>query len=126
MNKTFSLVISALIIIGAYFFFVANTTKAPMVSLIEVKDGIQYVTIQVKGGYSPRITLAKADIPTKLVMKTNETRDCSSSLIVKSIGYQKVLPPTGETVIDIGTKKKGEIVEGVCNMGMYGFKVEFE
>jgi plastocyanin domain-containing protein len=125
MNKTFSIIISLLIIIGAYFFFVANTTKAPTVSSAEVKDGVQYVTIQVKGGYSPRVTLAKADILTKLIMKTNETRDCSSSLIIKSIGYQKVLPPTGETVIDIGTKKKGESIEGVCSMGMYGFKVEF-
>ena len=126
MNKKFSIIISLLIIIGTYFFFVANTTKTPMVSLIEVKEGIQYVTIQAKGGYSPRITLAKADIPTKLVMKTNETSDCSSSLIIKSIGYQKVLSPTGETVIDIGTKKKGENIEGVCSMGMYGFRVEFE
>ncbi len=126
MNKTISLIISALIIIGTYFFFVANTTKAPMVSLIEVKDGIQYVTIQVKGGYSPRVTLAKADIPTKLVMKTNETYDCSSSLVIKSLGYQKNLPPTGETIIDVGIKKKGENLEGACSMGMYGFKVEFE
>jgi plastocyanin domain-containing protein len=106
MNKTFSIIISLLIIIGAYFFFVANTIKAPTVSSTEVKDGVQYVTIQVKGGYSPRVSLAKADIPTKLIMKTNETRDCSSSLVIKSIGYQKVLPATGETIIDIGTKKK--------------------
>lgn len=126
MNKILSIIISIVIIIGAYSMFIPNTNKVPAISPIEVKEGIQYIMIQVKGGYTPRRIIAKGDIPTKLIMITNGTRDCSSSLIIKSIGYQKELPVTGETIIDIGTKKKGEILEGVCSMGMYGFKVEFE
>ena len=126
MNKIISIVVSLVLIVGSYVMLVANTPKVLTVASIEVRDGVQYITIQVKGGYTPRNIVASSSVPTKLIMKTNETRDCSSSLVIKSIGYQKNLPATGETVIDIGTKMKGEMVEGICSMGMYGFKVEFE
>jgi len=126
MNKTTSIIISLVIIIGSYFMFVgSNNDSTISVPVTEIKEGVQYVNIQVRGGYFPRIVSAKADIPTKLIMKTNETYDCSSALVIKSIGYQKNLPPTGETIIDVGTKKKGENLEGACSMGMYGFRVEF-
>jgi plastocyanin domain-containing protein len=36
---------------------------------VEVRDGIQYITIDAKGGYSPKTLCAKADIPTKLIVK---------------------------------------------------------
>lgn len=125
MNKIISIIVSLMIVIGSYFLFVVDRSEVSSVPVTEIKDGVQYINIQVRGGYFPRTVSAKADIPTKIVMKTNETYDCSSALVIKSIGYQKNLPPTGETVIDIGTKKTGETLEGVCSMGMYGFKVEF-
>lgn len=121
MNKITSFIFSILIISISYFVFVFDNKEVPSIPVTEIKEGVQYVTIQVRGGYFPRTVSAKSDIPTKLVMKTNETYDCSSALVIKSIGYQKNLPPTGETVIDIGTKNKGETLEGVCSMGMYGF-----
>lgn len=92
---------------------------------VEIKDGIQYVTITAKGGYFPNISTAKAGIPTKLIMKTSGAYDCSASLVIRSIGYQKILPQTGETEIDIGTKKAGETLQGVCGMGMYNFSINF-
>ncbi len=63
---------------------------------IEIKDGVQYITIDAKGGYSPRASSAQADIPTKLIVKTNGTYDCSAALVIRSIGYQKILPQTVE------------------------------
>ena len=92
---------------------------------VEVKNGIQYITITARGGYSPRTTNAKAGISTKLVIVTNNTYDCSAALKISSIGYQKVLPQTGETTIDIGTPVAGTPLKATCSMGMYNFVVNF-
>lgn len=90
-----------------------------------IKDGVQYVTITARGGYQPRSSIAKAGIPTKLIMKTNGTYDCSSSLIIRSLNYRGLLPSTGETTIDAGTPKAGDVLKGVCGMGMYSFSITF-
>ena len=90
-----------------------------------IKDGVQYVTITARGGYSPRSSTAKAGIPTKLVMKTNGTYDCSASLVIRSLNYRGMLPNTGDTTIDAGTPKAGDVLKGVCGMGMYSFAVSF-
>jgi len=92
----------------------------------EIKDGIQYITIDAKGGYSPRVSTGKGGIPTKLIVKTNGTYDCSAALSIRSVGFQKILQKTGEEVIDLGTPKAGTPVRGVCGMGMYSFVVNFE
>jgi len=92
---------------------------------IEIKDGVQYITINAKGGYSPRVSSAQAGIPTKLIMKTNGTFDCSAALVIRSLGYQKILPQTGEEIIDIGTSQKGTTLQGTCSMGMYSFTINF-
>lgn len=94
-------------------------------SNVTVRDGVQYVTIDAKGGYTPRLSVAQANLPTKLVMKTNGTYDCSAALVIRSIGYQKILPQTGEEVIDLGTPAPGTI-QGLCSMGMYNFTIDFE
>lgn len=91
-----------------------------------IKDGIQYITIDAKGGYSPRVSTAKAGIPTKLIVKTNGTYDCSAALSIKSVGFQKILARTGEETIDLGTPVAGTPIRGVCGMGMYNFVVNFE
>ena len=102
-----------------------NRSSAQVSSNVEVKDGVQYVTISAKGGYSPKESTAQAGIPTMLIMKTNNTFDCSSAIVIRSIGYQKVLPQTGEEKIDLGSPRPGTL-EGLCSMGMYRFAVHFE
>ncbi|KKR43517.1 MAG: hypothetical protein UT78_C0003G0036, partial [Candidatus Nomurabacteria bacterium GW2011_GWF2_40_12] len=75
---------------------------------------------------SPRLSTAKAGIPTKLIVKTDGTYDCSSSLVVRAAKFQKLLPQTGETEIDLGIPEAGVPIEGVCGMGMYSFNVDFQ
>lgn len=91
-----------------------------------MKDGVQYVTITARGGYSPRQSSAKAGAVTKLIVKTNGTYDCSAALVIHSLNYRKMLPNTGETIIDIGTPKAGDTLQGVCGMGMYSFVISFK
>jgi|SRR3989344_70396 len=91
---------------------------------IEIRDGIQYVTITAKGGFSPHVTEIKEGLPTMLIVKTDGTYDCSASLVVRSVGFQKILQPTGEEIIDLGIPKSGDNVRGVCGMGMYNFQIK--
>ena len=69
---------------------------------------------------------ALAGIPTKLIIKTDGTYDCSAALVIRSVGFQKILAQTGEEVIDLGTPQIGESLQGVCSMGMYSFEIKFQ
>jgi len=128
MNKTVSIIITlALIIVVGIIFVGGSKTKntGPVVQNSEIRDGVQYITIDAKGGYSPQVSTAKAGVPSKLIVKTNGTYDCSSSLVIRSLNYQKILPQTGEETIDVGIKNAGETLQGVCGMGMYSFQINF-
>lgn len=121
-------IIISIALIGGTIYFVSDRSAttdngASQSQSVEIRDGVQYVTVTAKGGYSPRIIEIKGGMPTKLVMKTDGTYDCSSSLVIRSVGFEKVLQPTGEEVIDLGTPKSGEKVQGVCSMGMYNFVI---
>jgi plastocyanin domain-containing protein len=135
MNKRVLIIITVGLAIGLGIMFfsgskinntnIAVKTSDQIVSNVVVKDGVQYITILAKGGYSPRVTTAQTNIPTKLIVKTDGTYDCSAALRINAIGYQKVLPQTGETIIDLGTPKVGEEMQGLCGMGMYNFQINF-
>ncbi len=103
-----------------------NTETGGSVQNVQVRDGVQYITITAKGGYSPRVSTAQAGIPTKLIVKTNGTYDCSAALVIRSVGFRKILPQTGEEMIDLGIPQEGQPLQGICSMGMYSFKVNFE
>ena len=126
MNKTVSIIITLGLVVALGVIFIGGEEKTPAGNNVAIKNGIQYITIDAKGGYSPRVSRAKAGIPTKLIMKTNGTYDCSASLLVRSAQFQQILPQTGETEIDIGIPKAGVPVQGVCGMGMYSFQINFE
>ncbi|MBI2482180.1 MAG: cupredoxin domain-containing protein [Candidatus Vogelbacteria bacterium] len=129
LKSTIISFVVSIALVGGTFYLISdrsafsNSEMVPSQN-IEIKDGVQYVTIIAKGGYSPRVTSIKEGLPTKLVVKTAGTYDCSASLIVRSVGFQKILPPTGEEVIDLGILKSGEKVLGVCGMGMYSFQIK--
>lgn len=128
-NTIISIIVS-LAIIGGAFYFISDRSASrdggdvAQAQNIEIKDGIQYVTITAKGGYFPRASQIKAGLPTKLVVETEGTYDCSASLVIRSLGFNKILQPTGEEVIDLGVPKSGDKVQGVCSMGMYSFQIK--
>lgn len=80
-------------------------------SNVVVRDGVQYITVTARGGYTPRSSTIKSGIPTKLIMETDNTYDCSSSLVIRSVGYRAMLPAIGETQIDLGAPKSGENIQ---------------
>lgn len=99
-----------------------SSTSANNVSMV---DGKQIIEITAKGGYQPRISVAKANLPTVLRFKTQGTFDCSSSVRISSMGITKILPQTGTTDVDLGSAQAGTL-EGTCGMGMYPFAVKFQ
>ena len=130
MNKIVSIIITVALVIGIGIVFFGPSKNTPDSTIgsaqnVEIRDGVQYVTIHARGGYSPKVSTAQADIPTRLIVKTNGTYDCSAALVIRSIGYQKILSQTGEEVIDLGSPEGGTL-QGLCSMGMYNFAVNFE
>lgn len=92
---------------------------------VKIVDGKQIIEIQAKGGYWPRKSVAKAGIPTIVRFDTKGTFDCSASVRIPSINFNKILPQTGVTDVDLGVGQTGTL-QGSCGMGMYPFEIEFQ
>ena len=93
---------------------------------VSIVDGKQIITIDARGGYSPRSSLAQANMPTVIRMRTKGAFDCSIAVTIPSIQYRKNLPMTGETLIDIPPQAAGTTLNGFCAMGMYSFNIVFK
>jgi len=102
-----------------------NAENAPIAENVSIVDGQQIIDITAKGGYSPRISSAKAGIPTIIRFRTAGTFDCSSSILIPSMGVSQSLPSTGTTDIAITNPQVG-LLQGMCGMGMYHFQVNFQ
>ena len=119
-----TILIATTIIIGlAALSGCSSTSEA--VNNVSMADGKQIIKIQAKGGYSPKVTTAKADTPTTIEVSTQSTFDCSSALVIPSLNYRKNLPPSGTTDIEVPAQKAGTKLQGLCAMGMYSFVVNF-
>lgn len=105
-----------------------GTTQTQLTGMgtnVTVADGKQLIQITAKGGYLPRVTIAKANMPVVINVVTNGTYDCSSALAIAAVGFRQNLPASGVTPIEIPPQKPGTTINGVCTMGMYNFAVKF-
>jgi plastocyanin domain-containing protein len=125
-----SVVIALVLIVGATMIGQNNTQVEAEPATAEIVEGgmstdSQIINIDAKGGYSPNKISARAGIPTTIKVMTRGTFDCSSALTIPSIGYRTNLPPSGVTEIEIPPQVAGTTLEGTCQMGMYGFTINF-
>jgi Cu+-exporting ATPase len=134
-NKTFTIFVVSSLAIGFGLIILAlvaggkntsGTISEPVKDVVSVVDGKQIIEISAKGGYSPRRITAKADLPTVIRVKTKGTFDCSASFTIPSLKIGKLLPASGTTDFEIPGQKAGSELDGMCSMGMYGFKIAFE
>lgn len=131
MNKVLigSIVVMVLAVSGIFFLLRGDRSTSPIdpsgQTNVSVVQGKQVIEINAKGGYAPRVTLAKANTPTVINVQTNGTFDCSSALTIPAIGYRTMLPSSGTTPIEIPPQQPGTTIKGVCSMGMYNFTVNF-
>ena len=131
-------IVASIVIAGAIIFAAliivnkpannANYTgqqSAGEVNNVSVENGKQIITLDVRGGYSPKITSAKAGVPTILRLVTNGTFDCSAALSIPVLGFRQNLPSSGTTEVEIPPQSSGSSISGICAMGMYNLKLNF-
>lgn len=128
--KTNYILISALLVGVGFLTFLSfpkssPETSAPTANNVRQENGQQTIEITAKGGYSPRVTIAKANLPTTLKVKTQGTFDCSSSLTIPQLNFNQILSNSEEVEIPIPSQKSGSIIRGLCSMGMYNFEIQF-
>ncbi len=119
------LIVLALLLGGFFLFGSSNSTPEMTANNVVQNSENQTIAVHAKGGYSPKVTSAKAETPAILQMVTEGTYDCSSALTIPSLGIRTNLSPTGITEIEIPPQKPGTTVEGLCSMGMYRFVINF-
>jgi plastocyanin domain-containing protein len=98
-----------------WYFFVASREPATVASASS--DGVQQVTIEVEGGYSPSAVRVRRDAPVRLVFDRKETNSCSEELVIGSLGVRRFLTPFEKTTVDLGPLSPGTY-EFTCGMGM--------
>ena len=103
----------------------ASSENSPNLNNVTENNGRQNIEIIAKGGYSPRVSLAKANMPTTLKVKTNGTFDCSSSLTIPQLNFTKLLSNSETIEIPLPAQKPGSVIRGLCGMGMYNFEIQF-
>jgi sulfite exporter TauE/SafE len=81
--------------------------------------GVQHILVEVKKtSYSPSRVQARAGLPTKLTLRTNGIRDCTSGFVIPAMNLERSLPVIGDTEIDLGKPAAGRI-DYTCSIGMY-------
>ena len=101
------------------FFGPPAAAAAPAAPAPAPVNGVQVLRIDaLSSGYSPQSIAARAGVPTKIVIHTDNTRSCIVYTTFPSIGKQVALPDTGDTEVDLGTLAAGEVPIS-CSMGMY-------
>lgn len=83
------------------------------------ENGKQVVTIDVKNtSYEASTNTLKLGVPVKLILKTNKTAGCSRAFTIPDYNINKILPVTGEEIIEFTPTKLGSLTY-TCSMGMY-------
>ncbi|MFA6407309.1 MAG: cupredoxin domain-containing protein [Candidatus Paceibacterota bacterium] len=117
-----ALIVAALIIVRSTSPSLPHTGDS---SSVRMENGVQWIEVTARGGYSPRVIVAKANIPTKLRMITRSTFDCSAAFVMPALGIRAMLPSSGLTNFDIPPQSEGSELQGLCGMGMYSFVIQF-
>ncbi len=96
-----------------------SAAAEPLAAAPAPVNGVQVIEIDAtSGGYSPSSVAARAGVPTTVVFHTDNTYSCIVYTTFPTIGKQVVLPPSGDTEVDLGVLPAGEIPVS-CSMGMY-------
>lgn len=121
--------ISTLAILWAFWVVSARPStpaEGPVAPVATIVDGTQFIDITAKGGYSPRVVTAKEGVPTVVRITTKGTFDCSASVVIPKLSYQKFLKPSGTEDILIPAEEAKGTLQGLCSMGMYNFQIQFQ
>ena len=94
-----------------YFFGPRSSSRATL------EDGVQTVTITVKGGYSPDIVEVVQGTPVRLLFDRQEAGDCSSRIVFADFKINQSLTAHATTTVELLPDKTGEF-GFACGMNM--------
>ncbi len=90
-------------------------------------DETQELIINVENyGYSPEISHAKAGVPVKLTLVSNNVHSCALAFVIPTLNEQVLLRPTGTYDIDIPAQAVDTRLRFSCSMGMYTGMIIFD
>jgi sulfite exporter TauE/SafE len=102
----------------------ANGASAAANGAAETGD---VITINVQNyGYEPNLIHAKAGVPLRLRLVSENVRSCSRAFIIPSLNVQMILDATGEAFVDIPPQSQGAQMSFSCSMGMYTGDIVFD
>jgi len=104
----------ALVLTGllAWYFFGPKTSRRA-----ELADGVQVITVTVKGGYSPDVIQVAAGVPVRMLFDRQESGDCSSRVVIPDFRVNQALPAYATTAVELLPEKPGDY-EFACGMNM--------
>jgi len=73
--------------------------------------------IRINGGYQPSEVHVRADTPTRLIFRREETAPCSERVVFPDFGISVMLPPNEDVAVDLPACAPGEH-EFTCRMRM--------
>ncbi len=115
MNSTDILVVLVAAVLTAllgFYFFGPKKRRAAV-----VEDGVQNVTVTVKGGYSPDVVQVVRGVPVRIAFDRQESGDCSSRVVFPDFKINQGLPAGAVTVVEFTPEAEGEF-GFACGMNM--------
>ncbi len=87
---------AALIAVLAWYFFGPKKSREA-----ELRDGVQEVTITVKGGYSPDLIRVRQGVPIRLMFDRQEGGDCTSRVVFPDFAVAESLPAFKTSTVEL-------------------------
>ncbi len=97
--------------LGWYFFGRRSSSRAT------IDNGVQVLTISVKGGYNPDIVEVEQGVPVRLLFDRQEAGECSSRVVFPDFKVNQPLAAYATTAVGLMPDKVGEF-GFACGMNM--------
>ena len=109
-----SFLAGALLLTGllAWYFFGPKKSRQA-----ELANGVQVITVTVKGGYSPDVIQVAQGVPVRMLFDRQESGDCSSRVVIPDFRVNQALPAYATTAVELLPEKPGDY-EFACGMNM--------
>lgn len=106
--------IAAIAWVNWYFFLAPRSTQAARTGA----DGVQELSVTVRGGYDPAVLTLRHGIPTRITFDRQETSSCSEEVVFPALGIKRFLPAFEKTTIELQPPEQPGRYDFTCGMGM--------
>ncbi len=104
-----------------------SPSAPPAVTSMNPASGENVLDVRVSSsGYTPAQLHARAGVPTRLTLVTENVYSCALALVIPELGVEQMLPLTGEATIDIPPQPAGKVLRYSCAMGCNTAQIVFD